>query len=429
VATRLLCAGDIHIGRRPTGLSPEAEDQVDRSALTPAAVWRRVVETAIELRVDAVLLAGDVVEQRDDVYEALGTLSAGVKRLVAEGIEVIGVAGNHDGVVLPRLADAIPEFQLLGRDGTWSSVTIKSENGPDTRILGWSFSGEHVASDPLIDLPPSPDDDLPTLGLLHCDRDASGSRYAPVRASALDEADADAWLLGHIHKPDPLRGPRPVGYLGALTALDPSDEGPRGPWLVEVSGNGRVEARHLTLAPLRFEPISIDVSGLDDAEGLPRLVTSAVDRLHAQVGAAEYRPRAVGLRLRLEGRSALRAAIGARSTLLPDLVLKHDSIDYFVQKVTNAIRPARNLEEIAAGGTDPYSLLAAKLLILDRHPEDPDRRELIVRAQSAVDGARSKQLYSRLGIPRMNDDDVAELLRDAALAAMDELELQREESS
>ena len=97
--------------------------------------------------------------------------------------------------------------------------------------------------------------------------------------------------------------------------------------------------------------------------------------------------------------------------------------------MTNAVRPARNLEEIAAGGTDPYSLLAAKLLILDRDQEAPDRKELLGRAQAAVDGARSKQLYARLGIMRVDDEEVAELLRDAALAAMDALELQREESS
>jgi len=429
VATRLLCAGDIHIGRQPSGLTPEAKEQVDESALSPAAVWHQVVDLAIDLRVEAVLLAGDVVEQRDDVYEALGILRSGVKRLVDAGIEVIGVAGNHDGVVLPRLVEAIPDFRLLGRGGTWDSCTVQSENGPDTRILGWSFPDEHVASDPLVGLPRGGDDRPLTIGLLHCDLGASGSRYAPVRASALADAEVDAWLLGHIHKPDSLEGPRPIGYLGALTALDPSDEGARGPWLLEIENDRSLQVRQLHLAPLRFEPISIDVAELDDAEGLPRLVTEAVESLHERLRSAEYAPRAVGLRIRLEGRTALRPAIGARSLRLPELVLPHEGIDYFVQKVTNATRPARDLAEIAAGGNDPYSLLAARLRLLDRDAGDPDRRALVGRARAAVDAARGRQEYTRLEPGRRSDDAVVELLRDAGLAAMDALELQREEAS
>jgi DNA repair exonuclease SbcCD nuclease subunit len=141
----LLAIGDIHLGRRPTRVPEDVLESVGSKELTPAAALRRAVERALSLEVDAVLLAGDVVEQNDDFYEAYGDLAEGVKRLTRAGIPVFGVAGNHDVRVLPRLADAIPEFQLLGRGGVWEEAVIEGRDGSSMRILGWSFPSERGA--------------------------------------------------------------------------------------------------------------------------------------------------------------------------------------------------------------------------------------------------------------------------------------------
>src|SRR5690606_28513558 len=138
-------------------------------------------------------------------------LREGVERLTAAGIAVLGVAGNHDVKVLPRLADSVPGFRLLGRGGQWERTLVRGRGG-EADILGWSFPERVVHDNPLAaGLPPR--EGRLTLGLLHCDRDQSGSRYAPVSSRDLDEAPVDAWLLGHIHKPDAMGGPRPQGYL------------------------------------------------------------------------------------------------------------------------------------------------------------------------------------------------------------------------
>src|SRR5262245_40987018 len=109
MACRLLFVGDIHLGRRPTGL-PESlrELGVDPAELTPAAAWRAAVAIARDLRVDAVVLAGDVVDHADDRFEAYAHLEAGVRDLEAASIATVAVVGNHDVEVLPRLARQIP---------------------------------------------------------------------------------------------------------------------------------------------------------------------------------------------------------------------------------------------------------------------------------------------------------------------------------
>ena len=423
---KLLCAGDIHLGRRPSGLSEEVRHHVDPRHLGPAAAWRLTVDAAIENDVDGVLLAGDLVDRSDDIYEAFEPLSTGVDRLVAARIPVLAVAGNHDGLVLPRLAAAIGDFRLLGRGGRWEQAEIRGEDGAGARILGWSFPQEAVCEDPLAAAPPAPDDDLPTLGLLHCDRDASGSRYAPVRSSALANHWADAWLLGHIHKPDLLDGSRPSGYLGAISALDPSDLGPRGPWIVEVAGKGAVRAEQLSLSPLRYEQLDIDVGDLPDADALPSRIATEIGRIADAMNGA---PRALGVRIRLVGRTDYRRALAKAADGVGKLVLPRGDTTLFVQRLSFDTRPVRDLSEIAEGGRDPLALLAARLLLLDREPSDADRKALLHGARMRLEKVVRKPSYLSLTAAKLDDGELARLLRDAALDAIDQLESGREEGS
>src|SRR5690606_6581531 len=118
------------------------------------------------------------------------------------------------------------------------------------------------------------------VGLLHCDRDQAGSRYAPVTGLELSSAPVDVWLLGHVHKADfgPLRDGGPLGdaglhgagdrfggYLGTISPADPGEEGAFGAWLLEFGSeeSGAVAtASHLPLAGLRFETVELDVGTL-----------------------------------------------------------------------------------------------------------------------------------------------------------------------
>ena len=121
---RLMCVGDIHLGRRPSRLSDRVDDLgIGIHELTPAAAWQTAVDWALANDIDAVALAGDVVERLEDRFEAYGHLERGVRRLVDAGISVVGVAGNHDVLALPRLADQLPEFKLIGRNINITNLT------------------------------------------------------------------------------------------------------------------------------------------------------------------------------------------------------------------------------------------------------------------------------------------------------------------
>ena len=191
---KLLCAGDLHIGRRPTRLPPDA----DSRSLSCARAWESLVEYAVDQRVNVLALSGDVVDQSNKFYEAIGPLERGLRRLADAGVVTVAVAGNHDYDVLPQIARSVEGgvFRLLGAGGEWERLTITSSDGGRLNVDGWSFPAEHVRDSPLDSYGFGAEDDTPILGLLHADLDAPRSSYAPVMLSDLQTLDVVRTIEG-----------------------------------------------------------------------------------------------------------------------------------------------------------------------------------------------------------------------------------------
>lgn len=419
---KLLAIGDLHLGRAPSRLPDDLAQNAAR--LGPTGVWQRIVDEAIDARVDAVVLAGDVVEHDHDFFEAYRELHKGVSKLLAANIAVLAVAGNHDTYVLPRLADQLEGFDLVGRGGRWERRTL--ESGSERLTLhGWSFPQRVVTSSPLagerLDRGPGPN-----LGVLHCDRDQATSHYAPVQTAELRGAGVDGWLLGHIHRPDALTADSPFGYLGSATGLHPNEHGPRGPWLIEVSG-GQIEAvERWPLAPLHWQHLDINVTGIAAAEDAREKLLGDIAELDAELATRKVPPIAAGLRVRIVGRTSLRAQIELmlRDERLDDLASSQAGIRYFVESVRLLTKPEIDLDALAETPS-PAGLLARRLQLLDRAPADAERAALIRRARERLEARHDKAYFKPLGLAAPTDAAVADWLREAALAALDALQRQQ----
>jgi len=434
MVARLLFVGDIHLGRRPSRLPGDLDDLgLNASELTPAAAWRSSVALAERSRVDAVVLAGDVVESVDDRFEAYGHLVAGVERLAKSGIPVFGVAGNHDVQALPRLAAQIPGFYLLGAGGEWELASIAASGGDRVHLLGWSFPAARVEQSPLESLELTPESGEATLGVLHCDVDAGSSPYAPVSSRALEAVPVDGWLLGHIHRPGALQGDRPQGYLGSLVGLDPGEPGRRGPWLVEVAGPGRVSATQIPLAPLRWERVALELEALEVADhedaadrafaALRGALERVRERIAADVEEGGGALRLVGCRIELSGRG--RHHPGVRALLAtPDRFPgeTYDGVHYFIEKIIEDGRPDLDLEALSAGD-DPPALLARRLLELQA--DGPECASLLRQAARSLEQETSGSRWSRLGEPVAPGAELRELMLRAGTRQLEALLAQR----
>lgn len=415
MSMKLLAVGDLHLGRLPTRL-PESLG-LPLQELAPAGVWDRIVDCALQERVSAVLLAGDIVESDDDFFEALPRLRVGIQRLSDAGIRVLGISGNHDGEVLPSLAEQLPAFELIGAGGNWQSITL-TDGGESVDLWGWSFPAIHYDANPLSAFPGRQDSRL-TLGLLHCDRDQAGSRYAPVTGADLKDTGLDAWLLGHIHQPDTLGLDQPTGYLGTASPLDASETGPRGPWLITIENGRLTDWRHCLLAALRWERLDVDLTGVDERSGVDGRLIEALERLAGELTVTPAQPRAVGLRLRYTGTSdivsdQLPAALGREAVSgLPGA----EHIAAFVESTTVDLRPRIDLATLAEREDHP-GLLARRLLILERSAEDPERQALIDSAVTHVRTVADNSQWRRLGTPPEGSTKVADQLRQAGQDAL-----------
>ncbi|GAB4222934.1 MAG: DNA repair exonuclease [Acidobacteriota bacterium] len=421
MATRLLAIGDVHLGRLPGGVPDDLDEPGRRLAdLGPAAALARAVDEALRLGVDAVLLAGDVVDQDNAFFEALEPLERAVDRLAEAGIPVLAVSGNHDARVLPRLAGRLRGLRLLGADGRWEVARVGTDaaGGAGLSVVGRSFAGPRSGRVPLEDLAASlAGKGGPVVGLLHADLDgAPDSPYAPVSAAELARQPVDLWLVGHVHRPSAVApGARP-GYLGSLSPLDPGETGRRGPWLVTWE-QGRLSAEPLALAPLRFEVLALDprrVQSTAPEDVVLEAVTRLVERLDLS-GELETL-RALGVRLRVAGEAddPARVADTLGRLDVDRLRRSHRGVSVFVESLALELSPALDLDRLAEG-TDPLGALAR--LAAAGPPDEAlraDVRERLERLAAEVRGAGGD-----LAVP--GEDALAGAIRGAARALLAEL--------
>ncbi len=441
MAFRLLLTGDLHLGRASSRLPPEL-----RLEARAATAWARLIEVALAERVSAVVLSGDVADESNRFWEAIGPLEAGVNRLAGAGIPVVAVAGNHDHAVLGRLADQLPRehFALLGRGGTWERRTLTHEGRAWLNVDGWSFPQAVVRASPLDSYALPPDPDVPTLGLVHGDLGVGTSTYGPLDLARLQALPPRAWLLGHIHAPrlEAAVGRPWVLMPGSPQALDPGETGPHGPWIAEVEGSRLALPVQRPLSAAWYHEAALDVSGAADEPALEALV---LDFLRAR--AADIAGRAgdalahVSLRLRLVGASPLSDRVrdvagrlrqdlslpaGRATLVLDDLRVETTpklDLEAHARTTTALGAVARLLLELrACDALDPTvgaTPVATPAPTVPARPDVSDETRLLLRsARQALERVEGAREFLALDRPPVTDERVREVVRVQASALL-----------
>lgn len=435
---RLLITGDLHLGRRSTRIP----DHIPEAAAADA--WRRAVDVAIAHDVDAVLLSGDLIDQDNRYFEALGPLETQLRRLRSAGIRAVAVAGNHDHATLPALAATLPAdmLTLLGTGGRWEQITLTSHRDASRlHVLGWSFPTRTVRESPLSSLPPIGSDGPPTIGLVHGDLDVSASAYAPLASSELSRAPVCAWVLGHIHAGGLRAHAPPVLYPGSPQPLDPGEAGAHGVWLADIAGDGAWSVRLLPLASVQYDTVPVDLGGCRDWAAVRARVVQALRDAVARTQRDGLHHLAV--RVQLVGRSPLHGQLEPLAQQLCEaqsLVLDAEAEvleptfardahatsgqSVSVTHVHDGTTPDHDLEALASG-TDAIGLLAQwrralEVGGLDALPES--LRAAVCRVPADVAGAR---VFAGVIEATLPNEALTDLLRTQVDRLLDALLAQR----
>lgn len=403
MSVRVLCSGDIHIGRRSSKV---------QGTFRSADAWRDIVDTAINQQVDLVALSGDLIDKESKSYEALGPMQHGLARLAEAGIETVAVAGNHDHDVLVRLTSitGTDRFHLLGQGGTWERFTLTRSGQPLLHVDGWSFSSEHIRQFPLQSYVPQRDDGVPVMGLVHGDVGVYNSSYAPILEQELWATPFRFTLLGHIHVTNTFHGPedRKALYPGSPYALDPGEKGLHGIWMADIEPSGSVSLNQIPISPVHYAATEVDLQGITDEPGFQRQLSFALQELGERAsglyGSASLK--VVSARLTCIGECPAHMMVDtwiqqARTSMATYPV---GSISIELDTLTSSVRPPIDLHQ-RAEGSDPVAEAAKIILALDEVSPAPPYSTLIADTLDRMQKVYEHPGYAWLKTPDIGRSD------------------------
>jgi DNA repair protein SbcD/Mre11 len=424
---RLLCASNLHVGRATYGIPGRLG--LDPARLSMTAAWDALVDLARAESVDAVVIAGDLIDRENRRFEPLGPIERGLTALSRDGIPVIAVAGDEDADALRSLAIDAPEgsFRVLGRDGAWETATLTGENGVTVTIAGWSAPGRAIGGSPVSDL----DGIEADVVVLHGTPAGQGRGFAPIPLDAVRHGPGRLWIAGAPMTPsmEDVDGTTLLAP-GSAAALSPVDVGARGAWIVDLTGD-EVDTRQVPLGAIRYDHVDVDTTGAEDDAEIERRVIGALhealDRAVEEDAASHLA--AVCAHLTLYGRTGAYSALPERLDEIQRAVdLQRDGVVLAITSVTNRTEP-----EIALGPllerADPVGETARIIQALDAPSFDdlpPPYAELVRRTVTRLDGVHRSRVFAAVaGDPEPDLDAARDLLRREAWATLDALIRQR----
>lgn len=342
---RFIHAADLHLGAGFRS-RPEIGEQLQARH---RQAWGQLIQQAVDQQVDAVLLAGDLLDTSDPgslSWSAQSTLLRGLRQLDERGIRVFIAPGDHDPAG-PR---------SVYRRMSWpGNVTVFDSSKPEAVPLGGTeppavvhgvgFDRGDVREN-LALLLTAPADECFHVAVLHCQvSGAAGSErhgeYAACKADDLRGRGIHYWALGHIHQPisviDDPGQPLVARYAGSAFPLDVSESGIKGCWLVEVDAERQVKVNFLPLATVRWEQIRVDVAAEDDLAAVESRITGRIRDL--QLAGVD-----LCLRLVVTGRTMLPTFDPRWQEVFRAVKAEHELLHLDVR---NELRPAVDLDQYA----------------------------------------------------------------------------------
>ena len=196
--TRILHCADLHLDSPFLGLAELDEGAASTLRESTFRSFGRLVDHAIDQRVDLVTVGGDVYDSEDHGLRSAIRFRDELKRLSAAGIPCAVVAGNHDPLDSRRLrGDLPPGCKLFGSEPErWE---LDRPRGERLVVYGQSYPRAKMGDDlarRIIDRYEAGSG--LQVAVLHCNVGAQGghANYAPCSLSQLAAAPLDAWLLG-----------------------------------------------------------------------------------------------------------------------------------------------------------------------------------------------------------------------------------------
>lgn len=406
-------AADLHLGAPFRGLRDLSEVWAQRLRTALVEAFDRLIEQAIERRVDFVVIAGDVFDTSRSSYGDYLHFFDGLSALGRAGIPVYLCTGNHDPYTSWQkdFADLPPNATMFAADRP-SFAVFKRDGRPLCLLGGRSYYNQTWPADCNIAEGISrsqaevfTDEQAPFMvGVIHTGLDLDPVK-APVSPQYLMAADVDYWACGHIHSRyayPSFDDPRIV-FSGCIQGRDIKETGPQGCYLVELSEGAPNRIEEIPTASVVWEQVRVEVGECATIADVEERVMRALYRAN---GAAQCDDMVA--RVTLAGKTPLHEAL-QRFDVLRDLRARlNDALpSFFCDALVDATRAPRDRDKLAAEGLFPS-------VVLSRARVDAD--------SAALAYVQEEFLSRGLALPSILKRELPELSADAESLVLDLLE-------
>jgi hypothetical protein len=267
---RLVHASDLHLERPLHGLAQIPEHLRDRLIEAPYHAAEQVFETALAEDVDAVLLAGDVVDVDRAGPPAIVLLLEQFARLGERGIQIYWAAGAVDhpdnwprSVVLPDNVQIFPIGNVKSLDLVRAGETVARVQGVSCRLDGQiEARGFYRDAHGLF-----------TIGVAYGTDDSPGHEGDRVHYMA----------LGGRHQYQTVdEEPGVAHYCGTPQGRGPTETGPHGCTLVHVDDTGRARPQFVATDSIRWTEQTLEVTATTKQEQLYERLVERMEKLLAK---------------------------------------------------------------------------------------------------------------------------------------------------
>jgi DNA repair exonuclease SbcCD nuclease subunit len=302
----------LHIDSPFKGFSAIHPEWAERLREAPLQSFLNIVDLAIQERVDAVIIAGDVFDGEDKSLHAQFKFRNGLQRLSDQGIPSFIAHGNHDPLNSWSRTLKWPEGVTVFPGDCVQSVPVVKGGQTVAHVYGTSFP-ERDMFDNLTQRFERQQDSGFAVAVLHANVGGHPDHdpYAPCAVDDLVARGMDYWALGHIHLREVLRKSHPaIVYCGNSQGRHFKESGSKGCCLVTLNEGAVPNIQFLATDTIRFVESAVDVSACASLDAVVETIVRQCKTLLIQAEG-----RSLVVRQTLIGRTDIHALLRKGGTL------------------------------------------------------------------------------------------------------------------
>lgn len=301
-AFRFIHCSDLHIDSPFKGLASQVPSLTERLQESTFQSFENIVKLAMEEKVDAVLIAGDIFDGADRSLQAQLKFRRGLLELSEKGIPSFIVHGNHDPSNSWSHTLKWPESTTIFPGDKVERIPVIREGETLAWIYGISYPQKEVNENLALKFKKDQEQGF-AIGLLHANvgQQPGHDNYAPCSLQDLISSNFDYWALGHIHEHKILRENNPcIVYSGNTQARHLKETGPKGCCLVTLNSNAPANIQFIATDVISYHSAKVDVSNASSINEVLQTIQS-----HVEEFAKESTREGLVIRMVLTGRTAV----------------------------------------------------------------------------------------------------------------------------